>query len=349
MVFKFLIHDWQKMVPICKGGLKELITLSYSLGITLFLFFSINTLAASVVKSTQSGARGCLNRLSSEEAQREISDFNLTTKNANSLEKQTLGTALAWIKMLNGNKPLSLAQGQPGKPYPFTFTDRWGESQQFANRIEIRRNGSKNYGTNIAQLVHELGHYVGNNGAYQSYNKAMGNRRCQVSNYSMNRKRNEQFAEVFAAFVASPDLIKNNPSTGCQLAWDFFTNKLFEDGSKANSCLPAKLNMFKQKEPGWSPDEGEDPYNNYTQNNNRLPRQARYHKPSSKNRIMKINYRNRIRYRKVNRYWLSNSHRYSKKLKYRRKYGLRNHHFNNHRNIFRSSYHHGYRPIRAAQ
>ena len=103
--------------------------------------------------------------------------------------------------------------------------------------IRILRSGSKP-DDNVAHLIHELGHHVGHQqDLYARYKKFVG-KSCQFSGYCRHvgkrgKPRNEEFAEVFAAFVLHPELLqKSGPN--CQRAYDFFAKKdVFRHGSQA--------------------------------------------------------------------------------------------------------------------
>ena len=206
-------------------------------GIIVFVFaLLINSTAYSLsVKANAKAAHGCLTKVDLAQAQAAIKRYRLGTVNALPEETRALGTALVWIEKLNGDKPLELAVVPPNRSYLVHFTNGKGHSQQLGNGINIRRNGTLHYGQNVAQLSHELGHFVGNNGAYAEYRRATGGKFCNVSTYSMS-KPNEQFAEAFASFVTYPELIRNNPSAACQAAYDYFANDLFANGQLAEQC-----------------------------------------------------------------------------------------------------------------
>lgn len=190
------------------------------------------------VKSLAPAAKGCIPRVTLEKAKEAIGKFKLQTKNATPQETIALGTGLHWIAALNGGEPLEEAIGRNG--YNYLFRTGFGSSHQAANEIVITRNGGKNYGENIAQLVHELGHYIGNNGAYDEYRKVMNGKNCVVSSYSQSRF-NEQFAEAFATFVAYPKLMKEIGSPGCRIAYEFFSKQLFSNGLLADRCISKSL------------------------------------------------------------------------------------------------------------
>lgn len=195
---------------------------------------------ADSVKHVPEAARGCIPALSLPKANAAIERYNLDQSNATKDELRALGTALHWIERLNGGEPLHGAVADSNTGYTFKFRSGKGFSEQTKSEIIIRRNGEQQLGKNVAQLVHELGHFLGNNGAYEEYREAMKGSYCVVSGYS-DDKFNEQFAEAFAAFVTFPKLMKAVDSTGCRKAYDYFSRKLFSNGHLAEKCADGTL------------------------------------------------------------------------------------------------------------
>jgi hypothetical protein len=176
---------------------------------------------------------GCSNLLTVQNATNMIRRFNLPIPaTATVAEKQKLGSVLLWIQALNGGTPPAMAMSNGA--YGFRYLNGIGNSAQRPGFILIRR-GLFSYGLNAAQIAHEFAHYIGNRGAYALYRRAVGNEMCKITMYSDNNW-NEQFAEVFAAFVTTPSVLKNNGSRACNNAWLFFKNDFFERGSLAESC-----------------------------------------------------------------------------------------------------------------
>lgn len=191
----------------------------------------ISVSRAESVKADPLAARGCIAKISKEQALTVMRRFHMHSMHGKSTEIRTVGTALLYIEKLNGGKPLKRATAKVDDNYSFEFRDAHRNSHQASNEIRVNRNGSKNYGENVAQLVHELGHYIGNNGGYEAYYDAVGGRRfCKVSSYS-EYNFHEQFAEVFAAFVTRPAFIKRNPSPTCRKAFKFFSTVIFADAA----------------------------------------------------------------------------------------------------------------------
>ncbi len=208
------------------------------------------------VKADPLAAKGCLPRLKVADAEAVIKRFNLAVENARPAEIQTLGTTLKWIETMNDNRPLSRAVRQV--LYTYNFQTKIGNSRQDPTHAIINRNGPKNYGENVAQLAHELGHLIGNSDStgnpnpedstYIDYVNHMGPKNyCLVSTYADDNSH-EQFAEVFAAFVTRPELIKNNPSRACKKAYEFLSTKLFAATSDAAAvrCLNRQSAIAKR-------------------------------------------------------------------------------------------------------
>lgn len=208
---------------------------------TVFVVLAAMPIAARAasVKSMAEAADGCIPRVSLPRANAVIERFNLSHVNATKEEIRALGTALVWIEKLNGGEPLDVAVADESG-YTFKFLSEMGSSQQMVNSIVVRRNGEKQNGQNVAQLVHELGHFIGNRGLYGEYRAATKGAYCVVSGYS-DDKFNEQFAEVFAAFVTVPRLMKSISSPGCQRAYAFFRDRVFANGALADKCAADTL------------------------------------------------------------------------------------------------------------
>jgi hypothetical protein len=139
------------------------------------------------------------------------------------------------------------------KGYKVRFISGDSSSSQRVDHIRI----NKRWGTSVAQHAHEWAHLIGGKGAYAAYRRHMGlpskgtttsrstrhiNKFCMVSGYADNNPSrlgykylNEQFAEVFTAFVTEPGLLIENQSEPCQRAFDFFVN-WFDAGNRVYEC-----------------------------------------------------------------------------------------------------------------
>lgn len=106
----------------------------------------------------------------------------------------------------------------------FNYINAGGKWNQSGSGINVRRPAGTKKGENIARLMHEYGHLVGNSGAYDQYRKYTNGKKCGITGYALKRsKPNEQFSEVFSAYVTYPDLLQAR----CPRAFDFFSQKLF--------------------------------------------------------------------------------------------------------------------------
>jgi hypothetical protein len=84
-----------------------------------------------------------------------------------------------------------------------------------------------------------LGHWVGSReGLYDRYKESV--KPCQFSSYCKfvnvgQAPRNEEFAEVFSAFITHPEILyKGSPN--CQRAYNFFATEVFQKGKKIGRC-----------------------------------------------------------------------------------------------------------------
>jgi len=108
-------------------------------------------------------------------------------------------------------------------------------------------------------LIHEFFHTIGQSKFYQSYQAAV-NPPCQGSGYG-NTKRNEEFAEVGALFIHSPQkLLANDPSGSCQKAYDFFKNNVF-GGKTSNASICSGVDTAIASAGTQSPSAGTSSYN----------------------------------------------------------------------------------------
>ncbi|MGE0528156.1 MAG: hypothetical protein AB7P49_13895 [Bdellovibrionales bacterium] len=103
--------------------------------------------------------------------------------------------------------------------------DRWG------NRCGAGSN------INIARLTHELGHAaVARSTREATYAKTF--RGCIPTGYSRHhsgRKRNENAAELFSAYLTRPTLLKNG-SRSCQKAYHYYATEVFAANGQYASC-----------------------------------------------------------------------------------------------------------------
>lgn len=221
------------------------------------LFFVISLGFAVLSAESAQGARGayalyqfngsfdskCVPRVSNPDAV--LSQNGISTRGgATAAERQALANGIAKIQQLRGGQPLP---GSWRTPYNFITTSNargrytWNQG---AAAINVRRPAGSNNGQNETRLIHELGHKIGNAGNYGDYNRAVG-RRCGISPYctAHANKRNEEFAEAFAAFVTRPSHLR----TVCPEAYAYFSQKLFPGSDAVASCGDSPDTQLQQR------------------------------------------------------------------------------------------------------
>lgn len=182
-----------------------------------------------IVKMEPLAASGtCTPKTDADKAQNVLKRFDIDIVNGTETNKLALSRGLLEIEKLAGGR------FRPAEGAIFKILPQQGCAQQLGKTIVLRHGcGSLD---SVAYYVHELGHYIGNNDRaklYGEYKKTV-TPRCAVSNYSLKdwtaaRARNEEFAEVIAAFVTNPSLLlKSGPS--CVKAYNFFRDHVFDKG-----------------------------------------------------------------------------------------------------------------------
>ena len=157
-------------------------------------------------------------------------------------EKQNLARGVLQAKALYGGRFPPFINTQ------FEFSSRVGHSRQlgYSNgkyRISMNRCDSKGNNcapNNVAHMMHELGHQVGNSKLkggmtyYEAYDRAVGD--CHTSRYSKTND-NEEFADAFAAFTTNPEHLLNGDGA-CKRAYAFFAEEVFPANGRLASCDP---------------------------------------------------------------------------------------------------------------
>lgn len=159
-----------------------------------------------------------------------------TTSNIASDELIALAVGIQRVEELHG-RPFAGVKGAH-----FIYTESARVWNQTSGPIRINRRWSNNTGMNtenVGMLMHELGHYVGNNksplnsASYLKYFRAVPER-CLFSWYAA-QSRNEEYADVFATFIVNPENLLRFGSVGCRKAYEFFRKKVFTKG-QLKSC-----------------------------------------------------------------------------------------------------------------
>lgn len=144
-------------------------------------------------------------------------------------EITSLAKGLEQIERLRGGSPLPKSWRTP---YNYVRTNGKSTWNQASYAINVRRPSGSSKGENVTRLMHELGHKVGNAGSYDDYRDYVGRNKCGITTYA-KKKTNEEFAEVFAAFVTWPDKLKET----CPRSFRFFSQRLFpKSESKTATC-----------------------------------------------------------------------------------------------------------------
>jgi hypothetical protein len=208
---------------------------------------SAYVVAGSMGRDPVSSEGQCLTKLEQRSGKRidihiarEILKRNSVTTTANATKKEIIALAIGIqrVEQLHGKA----FPGVQGVHYIYTQASRvWN---QHAGPIHVNRNWSIDTGMNsenIGMLIHELGHYVGNNknplntASYAKYFKAVPEP-CYFSWYSL-QSRNEEYADVFSTFILNPNNLLKFGSRGCRKAYEFLRKEAFGKG-KMTVCAP---------------------------------------------------------------------------------------------------------------
>lgn len=171
-----------------------------------------------------------------------LNQYKIATDDARPAERLAIARGLAQVQALLG-KPASFAGN-----VRFSFAARKGYSSYdgfSGGRHQIRMNRCDSKGkncaaNNVAHLMHELGHKVGHasfargESFYEAYSRLAGG--CRPTAYAMSN-RNEEFAEVFAAFLTHPELLSGGDAA-CKRAYAFFSRDVFVANGELASCAP---------------------------------------------------------------------------------------------------------------
>lgn len=108
----------------------------------------------------------------------------------------------------------------------------WGKNTSSAttsnSSIALVSHGTA--GSTTAHFAHEMGHIAGLRGFYGSYQSRFKGDVCKVSHYCTANKnanpRNEEFAEVFATYLHSPNILKQK----CPAQFEWMAKNVFPKG-----------------------------------------------------------------------------------------------------------------------
>lgn len=181
----------------------------------------------SVKRDSMAASGYCLQPVRSEKEARAIlqrNEINILPS-TNMRQLKGLATSVKQIERLSGGESHYIAG-------VFVTYPKVRKSSRFVmsrNTIEMGANFTD---TNVAHVTHELGHHAGRAGLYEAYFDEVPV--CEITKYGRTN-RNEEFAEVFAAFVTHPELLSRSPKSACRRAYDFFL-EVFPNGKNYASC-----------------------------------------------------------------------------------------------------------------
>ena len=174
-------------------------------------------------------------KVTAEEAKDILANQKIkVSANITKAELSALGTGIKQIQNLYGGQ----FPGVQGANFKYANeATNWNQS---SGPIKVNRYWANDRGmnsSNIAMLIHELGHYVGNNSregnpaTYNRYFKAVPEP-CRFSWYAKNRRK-EEFADVFSTMVVNPENLLKSDDLYCRKAYNFFKAEIFSKGELA--------------------------------------------------------------------------------------------------------------------
>lgn len=174
----------------------------------------------SMKKDAQTSAGQCLATV------KNVGDAKrILVRNGIQVGKETNDRQLVSLAM--GIQQIELLYGGPS-PYVRGATFRFLKNSSYsAQRPGAIYMGANHQDGNVNHLMHELGHFAGNNGLYAGYKK-LG--KCNLSQYSHKdwapaTARNEEFAEVFSAFIGAPQRLRDSTDENCREAFRYLSSK----------------------------------------------------------------------------------------------------------------------------
>ena len=167
-----------------------------------------------------------------EPAKAILSRNGIQTERASVLEIAALAKGIAQVERLLG-KPI---------PNDYQYDYQWKEASgpwnsglSRAGFVTVKRPRGSTKGQLTGRMMHELGHRFGHangNQNYNEYRQHMRGKKCMITTYC-GKSLNEEFAEVFEAYVVHPDFLAKH----CPDSYAYFKNKLFRNPEALNvSC-----------------------------------------------------------------------------------------------------------------
>lgn len=169
------------------------------------------------------GYAKCLPKLT-EPANTILKRNGIQTIGANDKERAALALGIAQVERLL-NKPIP-----PNYRYHYQWKNAsgaWNSGLSRVGFVTVKRPTGSPKGTLTGRMMHELGHRFGHadgNKLYNEYRSHMRGKKCVVSTYCL-KSLNEEFAEVFEAYIVNPDFLAKH----CPDSYSFFKNKVFRN------------------------------------------------------------------------------------------------------------------------
>lgn len=167
-----------------------------------------------------------------EPAKKILARNGIDTLRANENEKIALAKGVAQVERLLGKPIPNLYQ------YDYQWIEAsgpWNSGLSRPGFVTVKRPRGSLKGQLTGRMMHELGHRFGHANAnenYIEYRKHMRGKKCMITTYC-GKNLNEEFAEVFAAYVVNPDFLAKH----CPDSYAYFKNKLFRNPEALNvSC-----------------------------------------------------------------------------------------------------------------
>ncbi len=181
------------------------------------------------------GDLSCIEK--STNVKKQLSEVNIKTTGASRSEKKLLANVTETIEKLTNQQQAETILG--GLTVNFKDVLRSHSSggclpahQLVPKQISIGRKCANGYEIKLQEgiVIHEIGHFVANKlGLYSKYTNQVS-RRCRLTSYMRftrtgrkHKNRNEEFAEVFAAYLIYGKKLKRS----CKKSYEFMRKNLF--------------------------------------------------------------------------------------------------------------------------
>ena len=147
-------------------------------------------------------------------------------------EQQLMACATNRINALVGDDHLTrgvtvvgyeLSKG--GKPFGTNTSSR----TDGGNLISLVCRGNKWPAGTVMHYIHEMGHIAGQRSFYKSFQAGVP--QCAPTGYG-GTNRNEEFAEAYAMYVHSPNILREK----CPKSFDWLAKNVFNKGQKPDDC-----------------------------------------------------------------------------------------------------------------